>query len=55
MNLLNEKLGVIRRQKAIYVKKLSDETNGKQQLILKGKIQALIDEEKYILEQLKYD
>lgn len=52
MNLLNEKLGIIRRQKAIYRKKLADETSSKQQLIIKGKIKALNDEEAEILETL---
>ena len=52
MNLLNQKLAIIRRQKAIYNKKLKDELNAKQQLILKGKIQSLNEEEEFILEQL---
>ena len=52
MNLLNQKLAIIRRQKAIYRKKLNDETNSKNQLILKGKIKALKDEEQEILRTL---
>lgn len=52
MNLLNEKLSAIRRQKAITKKEMEKETSKNRKFTLANKIRLLNEEEKETLAQL---
>ena len=52
MNLLNEKLASIRRQKAITKKEMEKETSKNRKVTLANKIRLLNEEEKETLAQL---
>ena len=52
MNLLNEKLSAIRRQKAVTKKEMEEETSKNRKFTLANKIRLLNEEEKETLAQL---
>lgn len=51
MNLSNEKLSVIRRQKAIYKKEMEEEKSKNRKFTLANKIRLLNEEERELLKE----
>ena len=55
MNVLNEKLAIIRRQKAMLKKKMNNEEDGKKRVKIAEQIAMLNVEEKEVLKVLGLD